>query len=615
MADLSGVLRKTIDGLPRSTPDMRARVYEKARAAIQRQIQAANPPLSPEVADARLAALEDAIGRTEDHYVELENGPSIDPEETAVPPEPEPSGDDADADDRAHHDYTPAEARSSTDETIQAEVVQDRLEEAPLAPTPGVSTYRGEGLPRSDDYGVHTGRSNWGAPSSEASGTHEADAYEDDRRRYEDDRYSARTATGFAGAAAGATTAEADAAAYADYSHDDRHPDERNEDRESFELDRQGYSGDFDGSVSIPEADVSGPAYVPPREARHGNRGGSMAAILSLVVIVGGLGAVAWFYGDEISGAILGEDQTTVADGAATDGTDATQTAAGDGSAATSQPGAQSEGTRQFTQRLLPDGSEVDEGPAEREENQFGEGTDVAAASVAEDAASEGTSPTVSSEIGQEPQVVGGETPETAASAEGAEPAPTTSQADPSVPVAQRAVFYQERTGEQPGTQETGNVVWSVVQEPPIEGQPPEPAIRAVADIPEENMTMTMTIRRNADPTLPASHVIELLFDTPDNFPGGDVATVQRLALKQTEQARGEPLIGVAGKISDGFFIIALNNLDQAVQNNLALLEDQEWIDIPIAYATGRRALVSIEKGLPGDRVFKEAIQSWDNRT
>ena len=154
-----------------------------------------------------------------------------------------------------------------------------------------------------------------------------------------------------------------------------------------------------------------------------------------------------------------------------------------------------------------------------------------------------------------------------------------------------------------------------MVEEPPIEGQPPEPAIRAVAEVPDENLTLTMTIRRNADPTLPASHVIELLFDTPAGFPGGSVATVQRLALKPTEQARGEPLIGVAGKISDGFFIIALNNLDQAVQNNLSLLESEQWIDIPIAYATGRRALVSIEKGIPGDRAFKEAIAAWDAKT
>jgi hypothetical protein len=181
--------------------------------------------------------------------------------------------------------------------------------------------------------------------------------------------------------------------------------------------------------------------------------------------------------------------------------------------------------------------------------------------------------------------------------------------------VAQKAVFYEERSETEAGTQHGGSVVWSVVNEAPAEGQAPEPAIRAVAEVPEENIRLTLTIRRNTDATLPASHVIELMFDTPPNFPGGSVANVQRLALKPTEQARGEPLIGVAGKISDGFFIIALNNLSEAANANLDLLSKEQWIDIPIAYATGRRALMSIEKGLPGDRVFKQAIDAWAGKT
>ena len=52
-----------------------------------------------------------------------------------------------------------------------------------------------------------------------------------------------------------------------------------------------------------------------------------------------------------------------------------------------------------------------------------------------------------------------------------------------------------------------------------------------------------------------------------------------------------------------------------AMQNNMALLQNEQWIDIPIAYASGRRALMSIEKGVPGDRVFKEAIEAWKAKT
>src|SRR3954471_11388641 len=72
MADLSAVLRKTIDGLPKASPDLRAKVYEKARAAIERQIATASPPLSESVIEARRSSLADAIDRTEDHYLGLE---------------------------------------------------------------------------------------------------------------------------------------------------------------------------------------------------------------------------------------------------------------------------------------------------------------------------------------------------------------------------------------------------------------------------------------------------------------------------------------------------------------------------------------------------------------
>ncbi|MEN3791153.1 hypothetical protein [Fulvimarina sp. MAC3] len=630
MADLSGVLRKTIDGLPRSTPDMRSRVYEKARAAIQRQIQAANPPLSEDVAAARLHALEDAIHRTEQHYLDIENGgPAEEPAAEAAaaqPPQVEEPTEEPDAAPEPDHNLSPAE------EERQEQVVEDRLEEAPLEPVRGHYEPEAAEEPHADHQeAVH---SSWGAsPVSDEPGD-DSSAEDDDEasRPYGDAGNSSSSSYGETGGAyrdgrsdAALPAAGGVAAAQADYSHDDLHEDERTTGDDDFHLDRQGsYDRDDDGSVSIPEADVSAPAYVPKSQERHSQRGGALVGILSLVVILGGLGAAAWFYGDDISNAILGEDQPIVAtnpqdglaegDGDQATAGDGTETAGADGQ---SNAGTGTEGTgttRDYTQRLLPDGSEVDEGPAERQPNQFGEGTDVAAATPAEEPGSDGTSPTLSSEIGRDPEIVGGQ-PADGADAENSDTAAADTGENAGVPVAQRAVFYQERTGDQPGTQQTGNAVWSLVEEPPIEGQPPEPAIRAVAEIPDEDLTMTMTIRRNADPTLPASHVIELLFDTPENFAGGNVATVQRLALKKTEQARGEPLIGVAGKISDGFFIIALNNLDQAVENNLALLESQQWIDIPIAYATGRRALISIEKGVPGDRVFKQAIAAWDGKS
>lgn len=121
-----------------------------------------------------------------------------------------------------------------------------------------------------------------------------------------------------------------------------------------------------------------------------------------------------------------------------------------------------------------------------------------------------------------------------------------------------------------------------------------------------------MTIRRNGDATLPASHIVEMIFLTPEGFEGGAISNVSRMSFKETEQAAGSPLIGIPAKIADGFFLIALGDAPAEIQTNMNLLRQQSWIDIPIVYQTGRRALLSLEKGIPGDKVFQEALQAWE---
>ncbi|MEI9406556.1 hypothetical protein O7A05_31010, partial [Mesorhizobium sp. Cs1330R2N1] len=192
-------------------------------------------------------------------------------------------------------------------------------------------------------------------------------------------------------------------------------------------------------------------------------------------------------------------------------------------------------------------------------------------------------------------------------------PAPATAEA--TVPVGQKAIFYEERTSTQQGTAEPGSIVWSLVQESPGGDLPPEPAIRAEATIPGKNIQLRMTIRRNADQTLPASHIIEMIFLTPKDFDGGGVDGLLRIAMKSSEQDAGSPLIGLPAKIGDGFFLVALNDTKADVDANLTLLRGQAWIDVPVVYKTGRRALLTMEKGIPGEKVFDEALKAWAAKT
>ena len=47
------------------------------------------------------------------------------------------------------------------------------------------------------------------------------------------------------------------------------------------------------------------------------------------------------------------------------------------------------------------------------------------------------------------------------------------------------------------------------------------------------------------------------------------------------------------------------------MQRNLQLLKERPWFDIPIVYNNGRRAILALEKGTPGEKAFEEAFKAW----
>jgi hypothetical protein len=184
------------------------------------------------------------------------------------------------------------------------------------------------------------------------------------------------------------------------------------------------------------------------------------------------------------------------------------------------------------------------------------------------------------------------------------------SSSDQIAPVAQRVVLYDEDPAEPKGRQYVGTVVWRTEQIKAAGGKP-DIAVRADIEIPDRKFKMTMSFRRNNDTTLPASHTAELTFVLPPDFAGGGVANVPGVLMKSNEQARGTPLAGLAVKVTDGFFLVGLSNVDSDRTRNLQLLKERSWFDIPLVYTNQRRAIIAIEKGSPGDRAFNDAFAAW----
>ena len=192
-----------------------------------------------------------------------------------------------------------------------------------------------------------------------------------------------------------------------------------------------------------------------------------------------------------------------------------------------------------------------------------------------------------------------------------AAPGPATQAA---VPAAQKVVLYEEDPADPNGKRFVGSAIWRTETVTPGPGQPPEVAIRADVEVPERKLAMTWSLRRNTDKGLPATHTVEIMFKLPADFPSGGISNVPGILMKQAEQTRGTPLAGLAVKVTPGFYLIGLSNADTDKDRNLQLLKERNWFDIPVVYNNNRRAIIAMEKGIPGDNVFAEAFKAWNQQ-
>jgi hypothetical protein len=180
------------------------------------------------------------------------------------------------------------------------------------------------------------------------------------------------------------------------------------------------------------------------------------------------------------------------------------------------------------------------------------------------------------------------------------------------VSVAQRAVFYEEDPANpQVPKASAGRAVWRLETVNAGQGQPLETAVRAVVEVPEAGLTLNLLMRRNADPSLPASHTVELNFSTRPGDPGRAIRDVGLLQFKNEEGARGTPVAGLPVPVRENLFLIGLSNLRNDIDRNMELILRRNWIDLPIRTASGQRAILSIEKGAAGEQVINEAFRQW----
>ena len=92
---------------------------------------------------------------------------------------------------------------------------------------------------------------------------------------------------------------------------------------------------------------------------------------------------------------------------------------------------------------------------------------------------------------------------------------------------------------------------------------------------------------------------------------GTTIANVPGIYAKSPDQPRGTPLAATSVKVQDGYFLIGLSNVDVDRDRNIQVLKERTSLDIPMVYGNGKRAILSLEKGSPGERAFRDAFAAW----
>ncbi|MGY3531256.1 hypothetical protein [Bradyrhizobium sp. USDA 4452] len=181
--------------------------------------------------------------------------------------------------------------------------------------------------------------------------------------------------------------------------------------------------------------------------------------------------------------------------------------------------------------------------------------------------------------------------------------------ADDTTPFAAWAVLYEEDTSDPYGRKLLGSVVWHT-DTIKSAGAPDETIVLADVDIPKR-FKMTLTLKRNTDKVLPASHLIELTFVPVPGYIGQRINNVAGILTKSTEQGRGTALAGISARVTDNMFMIGLSNGQVDRQRNLLALKERAWFDIAIVDGNQHRAILAVEKGAAGDSAFTSALSAW----
>ncbi len=625
MADYYSVLKKTVAALPESSGATRRAVYSRARTAIVNQLKAYEPPLSPSEITNEQLQLEEAIRKVE---AEASRQSLMRPAPSPRPSSPEPAA--PPPAEKKHAPAPPPSLEPAVKAPVSTEEAEQKPSPMPAAPMPAAPVYTeakpvkpadsGEVRPTFSERAAASPSPRAMTPENKAPAgvqAFESAASSYSQESSEVDRLEAAVVSARQSGGGAAKEGVAPSAPSVDRSRSATPYEENGKTRgwrrdDEANLARRGRKNNGVAAAVKTGASASAPYNDAPLKP---SRLPMIVTLIVIFLIVTGLGAIGYsqrttladlFSGGEENPALIPEAPTAATaekeqegEGAekAVSVKNAARLLTDDGEPVS--PDARSVTTMRIS-RNGEDGAGETQAPAPQEDAN--EDQPVAA----EDAAGPDEAAVTSDPVED------GSLDQSSSSAQSATTSiEEQSAAEDGIAVAQRAILYEEGPeASSAGTASSGQTVWSVAEEE-TNGET-QTVLKIKADIPSRDLNANISLKPNLDPSLPASHLLEIEFVTPEGFSGGAISNVPGLVMKTTEEARGEGLAGASVKVADGYFWVALSNVPSELERNLVLLRERGWIDIPMLYADGKRAILTIEKGTPGANAVEKALAAWE---
>jgi len=181
-----------------------------------------------------------------------------------------------------------------------------------------------------------------------------------------------------------------------------------------------------------------------------------------------------------------------------------------------------------------------------------------------------------------------------------------------SAAVSEPATYYEQAEASAPWRELDSSARWQMRREETTSGARKSAVVLLLdVHVPERGLSMAMVMRRDESEDAAITHLIELAFTGAQGAPVDAIAAVSNIIMKRADGGGSTALAGRSIKVAPGLFLFGLSAEKEDARRNAQSLRDLARIDIPIVFVHAGTGIISVTKGVSGERAFGAALADW----